>query len=72
MYCLVSGGVFRGHHGYVSIEQFEATRAKTRGLHALLTTNDEPNMAMSGINAKLGYQTLPAHMQLEKILSRSR
>jgi GNAT superfamily N-acetyltransferase len=47
------------------------TRAKAKGLRALLTTNDEPNKAMRGINAKLGYQMLPAHVQLEKILSRS-
>jgi mycothiol synthase len=47
------------------------TRAKAKGLRALLTTNDEPNTAMRGINAKLGYQMLPAHVQLEKILSRS-
>ena len=47
------------------------TRAKAKGLRALLTTNDEPNKAMRGINAKLGYQMLPAQVQLKKILSRS-
>jgi hypothetical protein len=30
--------------------------------------NDQPNAAMRGINAKLGYQPLPAHVQLEKAL----
>jgi hypothetical protein len=34
----------------------------------MLTTNDEPNKAMRRINAQLGYQTLPAHVQLEKKL----
>jgi GNAT superfamily N-acetyltransferase len=42
--------------------------AKTAGLRAMLTTNDEPNKAMRGINAKLGYVLLPAHIELEKKL----
>jgi mycothiol synthase len=41
-------------------------RAKTAGLRSMLTTNDEPNKAMRGINAQLGYEMLPAHIQLEK------
>jgi GNAT superfamily N-acetyltransferase len=44
------------------------TRAKRRGLRAMGTTNDEPNKSMRGINAKLGYQMLPAHVELEKLL----
>jgi mycothiol synthase len=44
------------------------SRAKAKGLRAMLTTNDEPNKTMREINAKLGYQTLPAHVQLEKPL----
>ena len=47
------------------------SRAKAKGLRAMLTTNDEPNVAMRGINAKLGYQMLPAHVQLEKTFPRS-
>ena len=42
--------------------------AKKAGLRAMLTTNDEPNKAMRGINAKLGYVMLPAHIELEKKL----
>ncbi|MGH2492897.1 MAG: GNAT family N-acetyltransferase, partial [Candidatus Limnocylindria bacterium] len=45
------------------------TRAKQRGLRAIGTTNDEPNKSMRGINAKLGYQMLPAHVELEKRLA---
>ena len=45
------------------------TRAKEKGLRALGTTNDEPNKSMRGINAKLGYQMLPAHVELEKALA---
>ncbi|MDP9265175.1 MAG: GNAT family N-acetyltransferase [Chloroflexota bacterium] len=41
-------------------------RAKAAGLRALMTTNDEPNKAMRGINAKLGYEMLPARISLEK------
>ncbi len=41
-------------------------RAKAAGLRALMTTNDEPNKAMRGINAKLGYELLPARISLEK------
>ena len=42
--------------------------AKRAGLRAMLTTNDEPNKAMRGINAKLGYVMLPAHIELQKTL----
>lgn len=42
--------------------------AKAAGLRAMLTTNDEPNKAMRGINAKLGYVMLPANIELEKTL----
>lgn len=45
------------------------TRAKRKGLRALGTTNDEPNKSMRGINAKLGYQMLPAYVELEKPLA---
>jgi len=45
------------------------TRAKKKGLRAIGTTNDEPNKSMRGINAKLGYQMLPAHVELEKQLA---
>jgi len=44
-------------------------RAKNSGLRWMLTTNDEPNKAMRGINYTLGYEPLPAHIQLEKQLS---
>jgi len=44
------------------------SRAKAKGLRAMLMTNDEPNKAMHEINAKLGYRTLSAHVQLEKPL----
>ncbi|MFN2520289.1 MAG: GNAT family N-acetyltransferase [Candidatus Limnocylindria bacterium] len=42
--------------------------AKAAGFRALMTTNDEPNKAMRGINAKLGYELLPARISLEKPL----
>jgi len=45
------------------------TRAKRRGLRAMGTTNDEPNRSMREINAKLGYQMLPADVELEKPLA---
>ncbi len=45
------------------------TRAKRKGLRAMGTTNDEPNRSMREINAKLGYQMLPAHVELEKPLA---
>jgi ribosomal protein S18 acetylase RimI-like enzyme len=60
---------YRGR-GLATVMKVEAlTRAKAKGLRAMLTTNDESNKAMRGINAKLGYQMLPAHVQLEKTLS---
>jgi GNAT superfamily N-acetyltransferase len=43
-------------------------RAKASRLRWMLTTNDEPNKAMKGINYSLGYTPLPAHIQLEKTL----
>jgi GNAT superfamily N-acetyltransferase len=60
---------YRGR-GLATAMKVEAlTLAKAKGLRAMLTTNDEPNKAMRGINAKLGYQMLPASVQLEKTLS---
>jgi len=32
----------------------------------MLTTNDEPNKALRGINATLGYVMLATHVELEK------
>jgi mycothiol synthase len=62
------GRDYRGR-GLATVIKVEAlSRAKAKGLRALLTTNDEPNKAMRDINAKLGYQMLPAHIQLEKPL----
>ena len=45
------------------------TRAKHRGMRAMGTTNDEANRSMRGINAKLGYRMLPAHVELAKPLA---
>ena len=62
---------YRGRGLATAMKVDALSRAKAKGLRAMLTTNDEPNKTMRGINAKLGYQMLPAHVQLEKILSRS-
>jgi GNAT superfamily N-acetyltransferase len=43
-------------------------RAKAKGLRAMCTVNDEPNKAMRGVNIKLGYQPVPDHVELEKVL----
>ena len=62
------GRDYRGR-GLATVIKVEAlSRAKAKGLRALLTTNDEPNKAIRDVNAKLGYQLLPAHVQLEKPL----
>lgn len=44
-------------------------RAKASGIAAMLTTNDEPNKPMRGINLRLGYMPLPATVSLEKRLT---
>lgn len=65
-------GVNREHRGKGIAQALKVeaiARAKARGMRALLTTNDEPNQAMRGINAKLGYQMLPANVSLEKTLA---
>ncbi|MGH2500399.1 MAG: GNAT family N-acetyltransferase, partial [Candidatus Limnocylindria bacterium] len=65
-------GVGREHRGRgiaLALKVDALSRAKARGTRALLTTNDEPNRAMRGINARLGYRMLPAHVQLEKTLA---
>ena len=62
------GRDYRGRGLGTAIKIEALSRAKARGLRAMLTTNDEPNKAMRDINAKLGYQPLPAHVQLEKPL----
>jgi mycothiol synthase len=43
-------------------------RAKAKGRRAMCTVNDEPNKAMRGVNIKLGYQPVPDHVELEKVL----
>jgi L-amino acid N-acyltransferase YncA len=62
------GRDYRGRGLATAIKVEALSRAKAKGLRAMLTTNDEPNKAMREINANLGYQTLPAHVQLEKPL----
>ena len=62
------GRDYRGRGLATAIKVEALSRAKAKGLRAMLTTNDEPNKAMREINAKLGYKTLPAHVQLEKPL----
>jgi mycothiol synthase len=60
---------YRGRGVARALKVEALTRAKRKGLRALGTTNDEPNKSMRGINAKLGYQMLPAHVELEKPLA---
>ncbi len=62
------GRDYRGRGLATAIKVEALSRAKAKGLRAMLTTNDEPNKAMRDINAKLGYQLLPAHVQLDKPL----
>ncbi len=62
------GRNYRGRGLATTIKVEALSRAKAKGMRAILTTNDEPNKAMREINAKLGYRTLPAHVQLEKPL----
>lgn len=64
-------GTLRSHRrqGIAFALKVEAlTRAKASGIRWMLTTNDEPNKPMRGINYTLGYEPLPAHIQLEKPL----
>lgn len=60
---------YRGRGVARALKVEALTRAKRKGLRALGTTNDESNKSMRGINAKLGYQMLPAHVELEKPLA---
>jgi len=62
------GRAYRGRGLATAIKVEALSRAKAKGMRAMLTTNDEPNKAMREINARLGYQLLPAHVQLEKPL----
>ena len=62
------GREYRGRGIGTAIKVEALSRAKAMGLRALVTTNDEPNKAMREVNAKLGYQPLPARVQLEKPL----
>ena len=65
-------GVGREHRGHgiaFALKVESLRRAKDRGMRAMLTTNDEPNKAMRGINARLRYRVLPAHVELEKAFS---
>ena len=60
---------YRGRGVARALKVEALTRAKRKGLRAMGTTNDEPNRSMREINAKLGYQMLPAHVELEKPLA---
>jgi GNAT superfamily N-acetyltransferase len=62
------GRDYRGRGLATAIKVEALSRAKAKGLRAMLTTNDESNKAMREVNAKLGYQMLPAYVQLEKPL----
>jgi mycothiol synthase len=59
---------YRGRGLATALKLKMLAAAKVGGLRAVLTTNDEANQAMRGINAKLGYVMLPAHVELEKKL----
>ncbi len=63
-----TGRDYRGRGLATALKVKMLAAAKAAGLRAMLTTNDEPNKAMRGINAKLGYVMLPAHIELEKKL----
>jgi len=63
-----TGRDYRGKGLATALKVKMLAAAKAAGLRAMLTTNDEPNKAMRGINAKLGYVMLPAHIELEKKL----
>ncbi len=60
---------YRGRGIAFTLKVEALTRAKASGLRWMLTTNDEPNKPMRAINYTLGYQPLPAYVQLEKALS---
>lgn len=60
---------YRGRGIAFTLKVEALTRAKTSGLRWMLTTNDEPNKPMRAINDALGYEPLPAFIQLEKTLS---
>jgi len=63
-----TGRDYRGRGLATALKVKMLAAAKAAGLRAMLTTNDEPNKAMRGINAKLGYVMLPANIELEKVL----
>ena len=63
-----TGRDYRGRGLATALKVKMLAAAKAAGLKAMLTTNDEPNKAMRGINAKLGYVMLPAWVELEKTL----
>ena len=63
-----TGRDYRGRGLATALKVKMLAAAKAAGLRAMLTTNDEPNKAMRGINAKLGYVMLPANIELEKTL----
>lgn len=64
-------GTLRAHRGRgiaFTLKVEALTRAKATGIRWMLTTNDEPNKPMRGINYAIGYEPLPARIQLEKTL----
>ncbi len=59
---------YRGQGIAFAVKVRALARAKASGVRWMLTTNDEPNKAMRAVNHALGYEPLPATVQLEKTL----
>ncbi|MDE3101607.1 MAG: GNAT family N-acetyltransferase [Chloroflexota bacterium] len=59
---------YRGQGIAFAVKVGALARAKASGVRWMLTTNDQPNKPMRAVNHALGYEPLPATVQLEKTL----
>jgi mycothiol synthase len=63
-------GAWRSRGIATALKRAQIAWARNAGFERLVTSNDEANLAMRGINARLGYEPLPGFIQIRGPLAR--
>lgn len=62
---------WRGRGIATALKRAQVERARAAGIERIFTTNDETNVAMRGVNARLGYRPEPVKILVSGPLARS-
>ena len=62
---------WRGRGIATALKRAQVERARAVGIKQIFTTNDETNLAMRGVNARLGYRPAPAKILVSGPLATS-